>query len=127
MAGHIVGMHRDMRMRKALLDTVSCAQLNSVVLNSKLPKVVSYIQYNKYWESIYVILKIILSCIWLLCLDDDSKSGMDKVYYYSKMTNIPTFKSSTNINNKELLPVSGSSILIIYYSSLSIFDELHTF
>ena len=57
MAGYVVGMHIDMRMRKALLDKVSCAQLNSVVLNSKLPKVVSYIQYNTYWESIYVILK----------------------------------------------------------------------
>ena len=49
MAGYFIGMHRDLRMRKALLATVSSAEFNTMALNSKLSKVVSYIQDNKAW------------------------------------------------------------------------------
>ena len=41
MAGYFIGMHRDLRMRKALLATVSSAEFNTMSLNSKLSKVVS--------------------------------------------------------------------------------------
>ena len=58
MAGYFIGVHRDVRMRKALLATVSSAEFNTMSLNSKNSKVVSYIQDNKYWERIYVLLKI---------------------------------------------------------------------
>ena len=34
---------------------------------------------------------------------------MDKVFYYSRMKNISIIKSSTDLDNKELFPVSGSS------------------
>ena len=54
MAVYFIGMHRDMIIIKSLLVTVSSAELNSMVLNSKLSKVVSYIQDNKYWDRIYV-------------------------------------------------------------------------
>ena len=59
MAGYFIGIYRYLRMRKALLATFSSAQFNTMSLNSKLPKVVSYIQDNKSWERIYVILKIL--------------------------------------------------------------------
>ena len=49
MAGYFIGMHRDFRMRKALLATVSSAEFSTMKLNSKLSKVVSYIQYRKAW------------------------------------------------------------------------------
>ena len=52
MFGYFIGMHRAMCMRKSLLATVSSAQFNSTSLNSKLSKVVSYIQDNKSWERI---------------------------------------------------------------------------
>ena len=45
-AGYFIGMHRYLRMRKALLDTVSSAEFNTMAMNSKLSKVVSYIQKN---------------------------------------------------------------------------------
>ena len=45
-------------MRKALLATVSSDKFNTMTLNSKLSKVVSYIQDKKAWERIYVLLKI---------------------------------------------------------------------
>ena len=38
--GYFIGMHRDLRMRKALLATVSSAELGTMALNSKLSKVV---------------------------------------------------------------------------------------
>ena len=50
MAGYFIGMHRDLRMRKALLATVSSSEFSTMSLNSKLSKVVSYIQDKKAWE-----------------------------------------------------------------------------
>ena len=41
MAGYFIGMHTDLRTRKALLATVSSAEFSTMTLNSKLSKVVS--------------------------------------------------------------------------------------
>ena len=57
MAGYFIGMHRYFLMRKALLTTVSSTGFSTMALNSKLSKVVSYIQDKKIWERIYVLLK----------------------------------------------------------------------
>ena len=75
-------------------------------LNSTLSKVVSYIQDNKAWGRIYVLLKIIVPCIWFLSLSESNKSGMDKVFYYTRMTKMSVIKSLSDLDNKELLPVS---------------------
>ena len=42
---------------------------------------------------------------------------MDKVFYYAGMTNISIIKSSSDIDNKELLPVSSSSSFMVWISS----------
>ena len=70
MAGYFIGMHRDLRVIKALLATVSSDEFNTMVLNSKLSKVVSYIQDKKSWERIYVLLKIRFPCLRVLRLAD---------------------------------------------------------
>ena len=44
MAGYLIGMHIDMCMRKSLLATISSGKFNTMSLNSKLSKVVSYVQ-----------------------------------------------------------------------------------
>ena len=44
MAGYFIGMHRYLRMRKARLTKFSSSGFNTMALNSKLSKVVSYIQ-----------------------------------------------------------------------------------
>ena len=88
MSGYFIGMHRDLLIRKALLSTVSSAEFNTMALNSKLSKLVSYIQDNTYWEIIYVLFKILFPCIWVLRLADSNKVGMDKVFYYARMTKI---------------------------------------
>ena len=49
MDGYSIGIYIDMRMRKALLATVSSVELKNMSLTSKLSKVVSYIQDNKSW------------------------------------------------------------------------------
>ena len=100
MAGYFIGMQRDLRMQKELISTVSSAEFNTMTLNSKLSKVVSYIQVKKAWERIYVILKILFPCLRTLRLADSNKVGMDKVLYYSRMTNISIIKSSTDLDNK---------------------------
>ena len=44
---------------------------------------------------------------------------MDKVFYYSRMTKISITKSSTDIDNKELFPISRSSSQKVWKSSNS--------
>ena len=92
-------MHRDLLMRKALLATVSSAEFSTMTLNSKLSKVVSYIQDKKAWERIHVLLKILFPCLRTIRLADSNKSGMDKVFYYSRMTKISIIKSSTDLGS----------------------------
>ena len=106
---YFIVMHRYLCMRKELLGTVSLVEFRTMALNSKLSKVVSYIQDKKSWERIYVLLKLIFPCLRTLRLANSNKAGMDKVFYYSRMTKISIIKSSTDLDNKELLPVSGSS------------------
>ena len=98
MAGYFIGMHRYFRMRKALLATASSAEFNTMALNSKISKVVSYIQDKKAWERIYVLLKILPPCLRTLRLAYSKRSGMDKVFYYSRITKIYIIKSSTDID-----------------------------
>ena len=122
MAGYSIGMHRYLRMRKALLGTVSSAEFNTMALNSKLSKVVSYIQDKKAWERIYVLLKILFPCLLTLRFAYSNKAGMDKVFYYSRMSKISIIKSSiikssTDLDNKEKFPVSGSSSQKLWISS----------
>ena len=74
-----------------------------MALKSKLSKVVSYIQDNKSWERIYVLLKILFPCLRVLCLSDSNKAVMEKVFYYSRMTKISIIKSSYDLDNKEQL------------------------
>ena len=80
MAGYFIGMHRYLRMRKALLDTFSSAEFNTMALNSKLSKLVSYIQDNTSWWGIYDLLKILFPCLWVLRLSDSNKAGIEKVF-----------------------------------------------
>ena len=83
MAGYFIGMHRDLYMRKSFLATVSSAELNNMVLNSKLSKVVSYIQDKKAWERIYVLLKIMfsLSTYPSTCKQQQSRNGQGIILF----------------------------------------------
>ena len=49
MVSYFIGIHKDLRMRKALLDTVSSTEFNTTALKSNFSKVVSYIQDKKAW------------------------------------------------------------------------------
>ena len=48
---------------------------------------------------------------------------MDKVFYYARMTKISIIKSSSDIYNKELFPVSGSSSQKLWISTYSDTEE----
>ena len=100
MDGYFIWMYIYLRMRKSLLAIVSSAEFNTMSLNSKLSKVVSYIQDNKSWEIIYVLLKLFPPCIWVLHLVESNKLGIDKVFYYARITKISTIKSSYDLDEK---------------------------
>ena len=116
MAGYFIGMYRDLRMRKSLLATVSSSEFKTMSLNSKISKVVSYIQYNKAWKRIYVLLKIFFPCLRVICLAGSKKLVIDKVLYYSRIAKISVIKSSSDLDNKELFPVSISSSFKVWIS-----------
>ena len=59
-------------------------------------------------------------------MEDSKKSGMEKVYHYSRMTNISKLKSLSDHDNKELFPISGSSFKKVCSSSYSENEEEET-
>ena len=70
-----------------------------------------------------MLLKLLFPCIQVFRLTKSNKLGMDKVFYYSRMTNISIINSSYDIDNKELFPVSSSSYLKVCSSSDSDTEE----
>ena len=48
---------------------------------------------------------------------------MDKVLYYARITKISIIKSSSDLDNKELFPLSSSSYLKVWSSSDSDTEE----
>ena len=62
-------------------------------------------------------IEITFPCIFTLRLADSNKSGMDKEFYYSTMKNISIIKSSTDLDNKELFPISCSPSQKVWKSS----------
>ena len=106
MAGYFIGMHRYLFIRKTLIAIVCSDEFNTMALNSKLSKVVSYIKDNKSWEKIYVLLKMLFPCLRVLRLEDSNKAVMDKVFYYARITKISIIKSSSDLDNKHILLVS---------------------
>ena len=87
MAGYSMGMHRDLWMRKVLQATISPDEFLSFPTTNKFTKAVKYINIYKSWERFYVLLDILFPCLRVLRLADSNIAGMDKVYYYSRMTN----------------------------------------
>ena len=68
-------------------------------------------------------MKIIFPCLWFICLSDSNKSGTNKVFYYSVITKISIIKSSSDLDNRELFPVPGSSYQKVWISSDSDTEE----
>ena len=70
-----------------------------------------------------MLLKILSPCLWVLRLADSNKARTDKIFYYARMTKISIIKSSYDIDNKELFPVSSSSSFKVWISSDSDNEE----
>ena len=81
-----MGMHRDLRMWKFIQATISSVEFLSIPTTTKFTKSVKYIHDDKSWERCYLLLNIIFPCLRVPRLEDSNLAGMDKVYYYSRMT-----------------------------------------
>ena len=91
-------------MRKVLQATISSAEFISIRTSTKFNISVRYIHENKSWERCYVILKIIFPCLRVLRLADSNISGMERVYYYSRMIKQYIEKTISDIDYQRLLP-----------------------
>ena len=101
---YFMEMHQDLVMWKVLQSTTFSAEFIGIPANNKFDKEVSYIHNNKSWERWYLLLKIIFSCLRVLWLADSNHSGMDKVYYSSRMTKQRIEITIFDIDYQELLP-----------------------
>ena len=70
-----------------------------------------------------MLMRIIFPCLQVLCLANINKSGMYKVFYYYIMTKMSIINSSSDLDNKELFPVSISSYFKVWISSDSDTEE----
>ena len=120
MTGCFIGMRRYLRMIKSLLVTFYSAKFKIMSLKSKPSKVVSYIQDNKSWEKIYVILKILFPCIWVLCNADSKKSGM---YRFS---NIPEWQRSPLSRHHLILITDNYSQYLAHNISMYLVHQILT-
>ena len=81
-------MHRDLRMRNVLVAKMSSDEFRCMILNYNISLIVTYITDDKSWKRCCVLLEILSLCLKVLSLEDRNPEGMDKLYYYSRMTNI---------------------------------------
>ena len=70
-----------------------------------------------------MLLKIFFNCLWVFSIAGSNKTGMKKVFYFVRMIKIFIIKSSSNLDNKELFPVYGSSYFKVWNSSDSNTEE----
>ena len=101
MAGYFIGIHRYLRMRKALLAKVSSDEFNTMALHSKLSKVISYIKDKKAWERIYVLLKILSPCLRVICQQRRNGQGILLTW---------EFRRSEERRNSQVRPYLGIPI-----------------
>ena len=109
MAGYFMGMHGDLRMRKVLVATILSAEFIFMTLNYNLSQILAYITDDKSWNMCYVYLKILISCLMVLLFEDRNISGMEKLYYYSKLTKNHIHKLCYYLDEIDIFPLSNSS------------------
>ena len=86
MYGYFMGKYREMRIQKVLQATISFAEFIIICTHKYFSKAVRYIHDNRSWEKCYILIIVIFPCLRVLRLADSNISGMEKVYYYLKMT-----------------------------------------
>ena len=86
MDGYFMGIHRDLQKRKVIQATISSAEFLSIITTTKFTKAVKYIHDVKSLERCYVVLSIPFPCLRVLSLSDSNIAGVEKVYYYLRMT-----------------------------------------
>ena len=104
MDGYFMVMYSYLRIRKVLQATILSTVFISIPTNNKFDKVVRYINNNKLRERFYVLLKILFPCLSVICLTDSNNSGMEKFYYYSRITKQCIEKTISDIDYKKLFP-----------------------
>ena len=117
MAGYFMGMHRDLKMRKVLQSTISSSEFLSIPTITKFTKAVNYIHDDKIWERCCALIKILCPCIRFLHQADSNLVGIDKLYYYSRMTKQCIEKTKLDLNYHRVflkyhhMPIYGSRLM----------------
>ena len=89
-----------------------CLKNSTLFPQIKITKAVRYINDNKSWESCYVILNIIFTCLSVHSLEYSNHAGMDKVYYFLRMTKQCIEKTIFDIYYKKLFPDINLTVII---------------
>ena len=82
MAGYFMAMCRDLRMRQALVATVSSATFSVSSKKDKEVRAAQDIHDLTLWKRMYIICKVTLPALLILRLADSNSPGMDKLLFY---------------------------------------------
>jgi hypothetical protein len=87
MAGHAYAKVRMLRLKDALLATISSAAYKDLKLRGFAKKAEAYVQDADMWEATFVLQHCLFPMIRVLCLGDKSAcGGMSKIIYYVHKT-----------------------------------------
>ena len=117
-----MGMHWDLRIRTVLQATISSSEFLNIPTTTKFTKALKYIHDENSWERCYVLIKILHPCLRVFLLADSNLAGMDKVYYYSRITKQCIEKTKLDLDYQRGFP-EVSSFASIWITSDDKSDE----
>ena len=94
MAGYFYAFHRMLRLKDPLVATInSIAFKDYEKKKKKLRDIGAVLNNNDFWIALFEVTRAVFPLLRVLRLADSSKAGMDKLYYFVRMTDKAIEKS----------------------------------
>ena len=103
-ATYFYAMHRSLRLRLPLKDTVNSVEWEDLTKNTVQVRAAEDIENNSFWKQIYILLRSLFPALLLLRHADSNCPGMDKLYYLTHRTTITLYKSEDSLDDEDLFP-----------------------
>ncbi|KAL3769143.1 hypothetical protein ACHAWU_001211 [Discostella pseudostelligera] len=102
MALWFYAMMRLLRLKQPLKATIHQQQFLDLKLNSTTKAAVMDVQDDKFWKSIYILLRAVFPALKALRYCDSSQPMMDKLYFLSRRTTQALKNSQVSFNDTDL-------------------------
>ena len=99
MAGYFIAMHCILQLRDPLLATINSVHFKAITSKKKMLNAVSELLLDpEFWNSLQISLRALFPPLRVLRLADKFLAGMDKLFYYVRMTDKALQKSADNLD-----------------------------